>query len=345
MSILGTRTSLPNFWSRLAFRTLILLGNLGRGALLVWGMLAIYWSNLPWGGLRVILAGVFGVVGVLGLVRMPRRRGWLLFGLLLTLVVIWQASIQPSNARDWRPEVAVLPGVSMDGDRVKLTGVRHFDYRTKSDFTVRYEEREVQLSHLQAVDFFISYWEADGDVGHTFVSFVFDNAPPVCISIEARLEKGETYSVIATCFKQAELIYVVGDERDIVRVRTNYRDEDVYLYRTRATPEQARALFLSYLKSINRLAGHPEFYSPLSNNCTVNIDRHAHNQGRGGPFDIRLLLNGHVDGLMYERHLLDTSVPFDQMRARSSITAKARKADGDIHFSQRIREGLAAPGF
>ena len=62
-------------------------------------------------------------------------------------------------------------------------------------------------------------------VSHTFLSFIFDNAPPVSISIETRPEVGEGFDPLASLFKQFELIYVVGDERDIVRVRTNYRDE------------------------------------------------------------------------------------------------------------------------
>ena len=121
-----------------------------------------------------------------------------------------------------------MPRAFIDGDRVRLTGVRNFDYRTRDDFTVRYEEREVWLSHLSALDFYVSYW-SEGLVGHTFLSFIFDNAPPLSISIETRPEVGEGFNPVASLFKQFELIYVVGDERDLVRVRTNIAGDGVSL--------------------------------------------------------------------------------------------------------------------
>ena len=163
-----------------------------------------------------------------------------------------------------------MPRATIDGDRVRITGVRNFDYRSRDDFTVRYKEREVSLSHLTALDFFISYW-MPGPVGHTFVSFIFDNAPPLNISIETRPEVHEGFDPLASLFKKYELIYVVGEERDIVGVRTNYRDEDVYLYRLRIPAENARRLFQVYLERINELADRPEFYHLLSNSCTINI--------------------------------------------------------------------------
>ena len=137
-----------------------------------------------------------------------------------------------------------------------LTGVRNFDYRTRNDFTVRYEERDVQLSHLIALDFYVSYF-TEGPVGHTFVSFIFDNAPPLSISIETRPEVGEGFAPVASLFKQFELIYVVGDERDLVGVRTNHRGEPVYLYRLNTSADDARRLLLVYLGADQRTRRSP----------------------------------------------------------------------------------------
>jgi Domain of unknown function (DUF4105) len=145
---------------------------------------------------------------------------------------------------------AVMPRASIDGDRVRLTGVRNFEYCTRNDFTVRYEERDVSLSHLTALDFYVSYW-SEGLVGHTFLSFIFDNVPPLSISIETRPEVGEGFAPIASLFKQFELIYVVGDERDLVGVRANHRGEPVYLYRLNASAD-VRRLLLIYLARIQR---------------------------------------------------------------------------------------------
>jgi hypothetical protein len=139
---------------------------------------------------------------------------------------------------------------------------------------VHYENREVELSRLVALDFYISYF-MEGPVGHTFVSFIFDNAAPVSISIETRPEVGEGFAPVASMFKQFELIYIVGEERDLVGVRANHRNEPIYLYRLNTSAEDARRLFLVYLQRINELAEGPEFYHLLTNSCTINIVRYA----------------------------------------------------------------------
>ena len=185
-----------------------------RVVLIAWATLAIYYSNLPWAGLRLALAIAFAAFAIWAVWLSPQRRMSVALILLYLGVVAWWISISPSHHRQWRPEVAVMPRAYIDGDRVRLTGVRNFEYRTRDDFTVQYEEREVSLSHLTALDFYVSYW-SEGLVGHTFLSFIFDNAPPLSISIETRPEVGEGFAPVASLFKQFELIYVVGDERDL----------------------------------------------------------------------------------------------------------------------------------
>ena len=282
------------------FRRLIVAGAfLCLAVPLVWATLAIYYSNLPWGAVRITLAAVFAAFAIWALWFSRQRRMFVLTVILFSGVVVWWISIRPSHDRNWRPEVAVMPRATIEDDRVHLTGVRDFQYRSRNDFTVRYQERDVLLSHLVALDFYVSYF-TEGPVGHTFLSFIFDNAPPLSISIETRPEVGEGFAPVASLFKQFELIYVVGDERDLVGVRSNHRGEPVYLYRLNASADDARRLFLVYLARINELADHPEFYHLLTNSCTINIVRYANAAGRGGGFELRHLLNGLVDGYLYE---------------------------------------------
>lgn len=320
---------------RVAIAGLSLLGWI---VLITWGALAIHYSNLPWAGLRTALAGAFAAFAIWALWLSRRRRRPAVIVLFLG-VVAWWIAIPPSHDRPWRAEVAVMPRAIVDGDRVRLTGVRNFDYRSRNDFTERYEEREVLLSHLTGLDFYVSYW-SEGLVGHTFLSFIFDNAPPLSISIETRPEVGEGFNPLASMFKQFELIYVVGDERDLVRVRTNYRHETVYLYRLNTSAEDARRLLLIYLERINQLADHPEWYHLLSNSCTINIIRYANAAGRQGRFDFRHLFNGLMDSYLYHSGRVDTTLPFDELRRRSLINKAAQAADGDPDFSQRIRAAL-----
>jgi hypothetical protein len=303
---------------------------------IAWAALAIWFSNLPWLPGRVVLAIGFVALSVWTLWIVRTRRAVALFAVAFAIVLIWWVAIPPSHDRLWRPDVAVMPRAVIESDRVRLTGVRNFEYRSLTDFTPRYEEREVSLDRLNGVDLFISYW-MPGPVGHTFVSFTFDDAPPISISIEARPESHEGYAPLASMFKQFELIYVVGDERDLVRVRTNYRGEDVYRFRVHTPPEFARRLFLVYLERINELADHPEFYHLLSNSCTVNIVRYANVSGRDGRTDVRHYLNGLFDGYLYDTGHLDTTVPLDELRRRGHINAVAQAADDAPDFPERIR--------
>jgi hypothetical protein len=306
--------------------------------LVAWATLAIYYSNLPWAGLRLGLAGAFAAFAIWAL-WLSRPRRTIAFIVLFLGVVVWWIVIPPSHDREWRPEVAVMPRAFIDGDHVRITGVRNFDYRSRNDFSVRHEEREVLLSHLIGLDFYVSYF-MEGPVGHTFLSFVFDNAPPLSISIETRPEVGEGFAPIASMFKQFELIYVVGEERDLVGVRANHRQEPVYLYRLNTSADDARRLLLVYLERINELADRPEFYHLLSNSCTINIVRYANAAGRVGRLDIRHILNGLADSYLYRSGRLDTTLPFDELRRRSLINTAARAADGAPDFSQRIRASL-----
>ena len=317
-----------------------IIGFLVRALLITWATLAIYYSNLPWTWARIGLAAAFALFAVWAL-WLSRRRSMSAVAALLFLCVVgwWWLAIPPSHDRNWRPEVAVMPRATIDGDRVHLTGVRNFDYRSRNDFTVRYEERDVHLSHLKGIDFYVSYF-TEGPVGHTFLSFIFDDAPPLSISIETRPEVGEGFAPVASLFKQFELIYVVGSERDIVGVRVNHRGEPVYLYRLNSSPDDARRLLLVYLARINQLADHPEFYHLLTNSCTINIIRYANAAGRQGRFDIRHLLNGLIDSYLYHSGRINTDLPFEELRRRSQINEAVRAADDAPDFPERIRAAL-----
>ncbi len=307
--------------------------------LVIWATLAIYYSNLPWGGARLGLAVAFALFSVWTLWLSRQRHAPMAFAAVVLGVVAWWLSISPSHDREWRPEVAVMPRATITGDHVRIAGVRDFAYRSRDDFTVRYKEREFDLSHVTGIDFYVSYW-SEGPVGHTFLSFLFDNAPPLSVSIETRPEVGEGFAPVASLFKQFELIYVVGEERDIVGVRTNHRKETVYLYRLNTSAEDARRLMRIYLARINELAARPEFYHLLSNSCTINIIRYANAAGRVGRFDIRHLLNGLIDSYIYYSGRVNTSLPFDELRRRSRINAAAQAADGAPDFPERIRASL-----
>ena len=325
-------------WSSRARRWL-LAGTWGvcRLVLVSWASLALYYSTAL--GLGAAGAGGgFATFSVWALWLTPNRAGCGGGAVPPRAAVV---SLDPPVVRS---AVAArgggLPRAIIDGERVRFTGFRNFDYRSTDDFTVRWEEREVSLAHLTSVDLFISYWSV-GPVGHTFVSFSFDNAPPVCISIETKPELGEGFAPVASLFKQFELIYVVGDERDLVRVRTNHRNEEVFLYRIKTPPEAARRLFLVYLERINELAERPEFYHLLKNSCTINIVRYANAAGREGALGLPASPQRLGRSLPLPRRLGGHSLPFDELRQRSRINDAVRAAGNAPDFSPRIRAAAA----
>ncbi|HYV57953.1 MAG TPA: DUF4105 domain-containing protein [Candidatus Nitrosopolaris sp.] len=312
---------------------------LGVVGMTAWAALAIRYSDLP--SARV-LATLFVVATLLAFAVLPRR-GRTLVGFLIAfaLVVVWWRHIPASNDRDWQPEVSRLAYADIDGDHVTIHNIRNFDYRSETDFTPRWYDATFDVSQLQSVDLIASYWMGDA-IAHIFVSFGFADGRHVAFSVETRKERGESYSTIAGFFKQYELYYVVADERDVIRVRTNYRQprEDVYLYRAQGPPENGRRLFLDYIRALNDLKNHPAFYNTLTTNCTTTILVHTRVNPGAHPFNWKILLSGYAPQYAYELGRLDTSLPFDELRRRSRIDDRAEAADQDPDFSQRIREGL-----
>jgi hypothetical protein len=325
---------------------------LGAGGLLVvvvvaaalWGTLAL-WFGLPaTAGARLVVAVLFAGLGIGGLV-MALRRGRILLPLLpftiaLMALLVWWSMIEPRNDRAWQPDAARLPSAEIDGDFVTLRNIRSFDYRSAADYTEHWYDRTLDMRRLDSLDLIAVYWMGDA-IAHTMLSFGFAGEP-IAISIETRKERGEQYSALAGFFRRYELYYLVGDERDLIGLRTTYRapPEDVYLYRVHAPRENIRRLFLEYLIKINQLRERPEFYNTAIINCTTNIVTHVRALRQDVPLDWRMLLSGHFPELVYARGGLDQSLPFEALRRRSLINERARAAETAPDFSRRIRAGL-----
>ncbi|MGH9547053.1 MAG: DUF4105 domain-containing protein [Terriglobales bacterium] len=302
-----------------------------------WAIAALYFDLLSGTSLRTFGASSYGIAmaGTLLAFR-GRGKGIAICLAGFALVLAWWLTLKPSNDRVWQPDVAQPAWAEIDGDRVTIHNVRNCDYRTEGDYTPHWETRSYDLSQIRGMDIFLTYWGSPW-IAHPIVSFQFGDNDYIAMSIETRKEVGEQYSAVRGFFRYYELIYTVSDERDVVRLRTNFRKgEETYLFHTRATPEHARATFLNYVNKINRIRNHPEWYNALTNNCTTNIATLA-----GEPkWDWRVLLNGHADQMLYERGDLATgNLPFAQLKQQAHINAVARAADDAADFSRRIREG------
>jgi hypothetical protein len=303
-----------------------------------WAFGALYFDLTTFGAWAAILF-VLVLLAAVVFVRGTLLKLVVAFG-AFALVALWWLTLKPSNDRPWQPDVARTAWAEIKGDLVTIHNVRNCDYRTESDFTPRWETRTVRLSQINGLDVAIDYWGSPW-ISHPIVSFQFTDALPLCFSIETRKTIGQTYSALRGLYRQYTLIYIVADERDSIRVRTNYRPgEDVYLYHTLASPAQARERFLEYLKTINSLRNHPRWYNAVTGNCTTSI-RTQRSVNERAPWDWRMLLNGKADEMLYERHAIVTGgLPFNELKQRSLINQRARAADQDPDFSRLIRAGL-----
>jgi hypothetical protein len=307
-----------------------------------WGSLAIWYSDLAGGYVRGGLAGLFVLATLLAFVFF-RGRLRTLAGFLVVFggIVAWWLSIPASNDRAWQPDVAVLPYATVTGEQVTIHNIRNLNYRTETDFDVRYYDKTFDLNRLDSVDLIAVYWMGDA-IAHIMVSFGFEGKDFVAFSIETRKEKGEGYSTLKGFFKQYELTYVVADERDLIRLRTDYRNppEDVYLYRGHMTPENSRKFFMEYVRQINSLKENPEWYNTLTTNCTTDVVRLSRAYGGKARYNWKVLLSGYAPQYAYENGSLDTRIPFEELRKLSYINPKARAIGDDPQFSHKIREGL-----
>jgi hypothetical protein len=314
-----------------------------------WGTLALLYFDHVNPAHREGLALAYAVASLLAMIGLMLRR-WRrravggFFALFAVLLACW-FSTQPSNNRDWQADNAVLPYASFEGDQITVHNIRNFDYRTETDYTPAYYDRTFNLSQLDSVDLAAVYWMGP-QIAHVFVSFGFADGHHLAVSIEARKEKGEGYSTVQGFFRQYELYYVVADERDVIRLRTNYRKnppEEVYLFRPKSDPEGRRRFFLDYLRKINALKEHAEWYNSLTTNCTSNIWLHSRVNPGHLPYSWKILVSGHVPEYLYEKGRLDTSVPFEELMRRGHANERAHAADKAEDFSQRIRAEQAPP--
>jgi hypothetical protein len=310
-----------------------------------WGALVLYYLAPGPAGVRTAVAWSFAAIGLVALIALFIRRARQLavigFAAAFALVLLVWSDTKPSNDRDWQPEVAVLPYATFDGDRVTIHNIRNFDYRTETDFTPAYYDRTFDLQRLDRVDLVASYWMGPA-IAHVFVTFGFGD-DHLAISIEARKDRTRPYATLPGFFRQYELVYVVADERDAIRVRTNYRKdppEEVYLFHLMGPIENGRRVFLEYLRDINELREHPRFYNTLTTNCTTMILAHAAVNPGHIPYSWKMLLSGYAPEYVYERGRLDQSLPFEELKERSHINAAAQAADQAPDFSRRIRANL-----
>jgi hypothetical protein len=309
--------------------------------LTLWAVAALY-VDFRIATLRILVTLSY-VLGIVTILLKLKRSSWAaaLCFVGFCSVLAWWLTLKPSNEGNWQPDGARTAWAEMDGDRVTIHNLRNCDYRTETDYTNCWSDRTLDLSQIRAADLFLTNWGIRF-ASHPIVSFQFGDVEHVAFSIEARYKTGQAYSTILGCFRQYGLIFVAADERDVIRLRTNYRkDEEVYLYRIKVPPEVARAMFLTYVNYLNKLKDHPEWYNEVTRNCTTTLQKPlAADVNNPQPWNYQFLLNGTLDELLYDRGRLVTGgLPFPELKQREHINAVAQATGYSPGFSALIRAG------
>lgn len=312
-------------------------------ALWVAGLLAYQLPGPGWlKGMLLVGWGAFALTTAVAVGR-ARAGRWPgpLFVAALVLCGVWWLLLSPRQDRVWADDVAQrLKVVEFDGSKVVLDNVRNFTWRTDDDHDVHWERREYDLDQLRSADLVLSYWMGPM-IAHTLVSFGFADGRQLVFSLEIRKERGESFSALGGFFRKFEMTLVAAEETDIVRVRSNVRGEDVYLYRLKGmTREQLKGLFVSYLGEARKLDAAPAFYNTLTSNCTTIVYELAKQIAPGLPLDYRLLASGYFAEYARDLGVLTPGVDFATLKARGRITDRARAAGDDPRFSQLIRAGV-----
>lgn len=311
----------------------------------LWGALALWYQLAGGVVVQTIGAALWAALGIGSIALWWTRggaRALLPYAGGFVLLLVWWSLIAPMQNRSWADDVARNVTGSVKGSVVTLDNVRNFDWRSDDDYTVRWEQRSYNLDELRTVDTALSYWTGPL-IAHTLVSFGFADGRFLTFSIEIRKEKGESFSAIGGFFKHFETSLIAADERDIMRVRTNARGEDIHLYRVMMPRAAMRSLFLAYLDEADELKRKPRFYNTLTANCTTIVFEMARRIVPGLPLDYRLLASGYLDRYLFDVRALVPGLTFQQLRDGGHITARARAANDDPEFSHAIRRGM--PGY
>ena len=254
--------------------------------------------------------------------------------LLLIGFVIYVLMQKPRTDRNWRfnlTEVARIHETALD--QYQFNNVRAFEYNLSDDFTRQeWIDQSVDASTLKEIWFFLEPFPGSDKVGHTFLSFVFEDeageTEALSISVEARKEDGEEYTAINALFRRFELLYVWSTEKDILTRIGIHRNHELFAYKLNLTHEQARVIFEHFVKRTNELADKPRFYNTIHSNCTNELAK-AVNTAFPGALKVRSpwIMTGHAPRWLHELgYVTPKELPFETINQTANINRAVKAA-------------------
>ncbi|NOQ64305.1 MAG: DUF4105 domain-containing protein [Methyloprofundus sp.] len=310
-----------------------------------WASVLIYFLCLPNELVALLAAGGFFLsIPALYFLLPQRSISISIIALLYISVLFLWSTMQASNDRNWVSSVAKLPHTVIESENITVHNIRNFDYKTEFNFIENYYDKSYRLEDLETLSFILSYWGGGTTVAHTILSFGFKNGDYLAVSAETRLEKDEPQGLLQGFFNQYEIIYILADERDVLRLRSNYRKvepEEVFVYPTKFNKQKVRQVFDIIMARVNTLYQNPEFYNTLTHNCFTSLhgDLSSINENKA-VFDWRIFANGYSDQMLYENGNMNTDLSFAEAKAYFHINQYVSNDNSAKDYSLRIRPNL-----
>ena len=249
---------------------------------------------------------------------------------------------KPSNEREWAKDQNILSHVEFNNELITIYNIRNATYKNTSDYDLSYYNKTFNLNEIKRLDYLLEHFGSFEGIAHTMLTFGFENDEYISISIEIRKEKGEEYSPLKGLFRAYEIMYVIGDEKDLINLRTNYRNDSTYLYPINISKESLKQLFVLMLNRTNELSNNPEFYNTLTSTCTTNLAKASSKttQKSFSQLHYKVLLPGYSDSLLLDRDTILTNLKTtEEIRNKFKINkiARVHQYSDSKTFSKAIR--------
>lgn len=320
--------------------TLLIIGSL----FYLWSLPAIYFLHfMPtcvWIKFIIVFIIAIGVPAILLFYKFNRNSFIAIYTFFLIVIILFNLKT-PRNDRDWRESVAILPEVEFkDSGLIIVKNIRNFKYKNVDDFKIEYYNKIYNVNEVDTLNLFLSYWDGNKKIAHAIYSFGFKNGDHLAISSEIRMTNGVEQSLLGGMFNEYEILYILADERDVVKLRTNYRKEEVYLYKIKPKGgiKAIKNFFIYVMNKVNAFEDKPEFYNTFTTNCLTSLlHDFEHSANRKLPLDYRLILNGYFDEMLYERGIVETyGLTFPEFKKVSHINQYVE--NDTTNFSWKIRQ-------
>lgn len=207
--------------------------------------------------------------------KRPWRSAGLAVMALLAMFLTPVLLAEPRLERKWVDNLAHMPDVQLSPGSFGLDHVADWSYTAEGPATRDVIAFANTFDSLRNVWFVVEPQPGGEYAAHTLILFEFGGDRIVGLTVEARLEQGETYDPVAGILNRFELSYIWATARELLTRRVTFLDKDVYVYPLQLEESQKRNFLRLLLEGTRDVATQPRFYNTITSNCTNELAKVA----------------------------------------------------------------------